>query len=68
MSVTLLSPVLYRQEYSGVIGDTKPTIASHAGLPEPTPGSKYYEFTVAGVLSTIYFTPDGTNWKTYIAL
>ena len=49
------------------VGDTKPTVASHAENQEPKPGSILIEYTAADDSGTIiYFTPDGTNWYTLI--
>ena len=53
-----------QHEFYGLSTDTKPTVASHAGLPEPTPGSLFYEYTAGDTATIIYFTPDGTNWYT----
>lgn len=44
--------------YIGASTDTKPTIASHSGVAEPTIGSTFYEYDT-GLLYTTY---DGTNW------
>jgi len=46
-------------KYIGASTDTKPTIAAHSGLPEPTVGSTFYEYDT-GIL---YITYDGTNWS-----
>ena len=45
-------------KFIGASTDTKPTIASHSGLPDPVVGSTFYEYDT-GLLYTTY---DGTNW------
>ena len=42
-------------------GSTKPTAASHVGLPQPVPGDKCWD----SAANIIYATPDGTNWVLY---
>lgn len=44
--------------FYGISTDTKPTVASHDGLPEPSVGSTFYAYDT-GIL---YITYDGTNW------
>ena len=44
--------------YEGLSTDTKPTVASHDGLPEPTVGSTFWEHDT----NNIYRTYNGTNW------
>lgn len=44
--------------FYGLSTDTKPTIASHSGLPTPTVGSTFGETDT----SIEYITYDGTNW------
>lgn len=44
--------------YFGLSTDTKPTVASHAGLPEPGVGWEYIETNTGDK----YITYDGTNW------
>jgi len=46
------------QSYFGLSSDTKPTVASHAGFPEPSPGSTFFETDTGKT----YITYDGTNW------
>jgi|WetSurMetagenome_2_1015567.scaffolds.fasta_scaffold1750105_1 hypothetical protein len=42
-------------QYTGIVGDTKPTDV-------PT-GSLYFESAADYSSTTIYITPDGTNWS-----
>jgi hypothetical protein len=51
-------------DYIGLAGDTKPTVAAHAGLPVPTPGSTYWAYDS----NILYKTYDGTNWGTFVTL
>lgn len=44
--------------FFGLASDTKPTVASHDGLPEPTRGSLFLEYDT-DIVSVTY---DGTNW------
>lgn len=44
--------------FIGLAGDTKPTVASHDGLPTPTVGSKFLEYDT----DIISITYDGTTW------
>lgn len=48
-------------KYIGASTDTKPTIASHTGLTEPTVGSTFLEYDTGD----FYITRDGTNWNVY---
>ncbi len=48
-------------KYYGLAGDTKPTVASHGSLPEPSPGSIYWAYDT----DALYVTQDGTNWNVY---
>ena len=50
-----------RHFYIGLYADSRPTIASHTGLPKPTPGSQYYCYDTM----TAEITYDGTNWVSY---
>ncbi len=45
-------------DYIGLSSDTKPTMASHVGMPAPAVGSTYYEYDTFKT----YITYDGTNW------
>lgn len=44
--------------YIGLSSDTKPTVASHTGLPTPRVGSKFLEYNTG----KWFVTYDGTNW------
>ena len=46
------------KHFYGLAGDTKPTIASHPGVPQPTIGSTFYETDTL----LLYITYNGTNW------
>ena len=50
-----------RHFFIGLYADSRPTIASHTGLPTPTPGSQYYCYDTM----TAEITYDGTNWVSY---
>ena len=41
------------KQYFGLSTDTKPTVASHSGLPVPTIGSTFYEYDT-GLLNITY--------------
>ena len=45
-------------------GRTKPTIASHTGLPAPKAGDTCWDATA----NIIYKTYDGTNWVTFATM
>ena len=45
-------------------GTTKPTVASHSGLPAPKAGDECWDATS----NIVYKTYDGTNWVVYITL
>lgn len=47
------------KKFIGLSTDTKPTVASHSGLPVPTTGSEFWEYDTGD----IYITYDGTNWS-----
>jgi hypothetical protein len=55
-------------KYYGLSTEAKPTVASHAGKPTPTPGSLYFEFTAADTATKIYCTIDGTTWHLLVQL
>ena len=56
MAVQQLAIKTYK--YTGLSSDTKPTIAVHSGIAEPTPGSTF----LATDTQTLYITHDGTTW------
>ena len=45
-------------------GTTKPTIASHTGLPAPKAGDKCWDATA----NIVYKTYDGTNWVVFATM
>jgi len=45
-------------KFIGASTDTKPTAAAHAGLPEPSVGSTFFEYDT----QALYITYDGTTW------
>ena len=50
--------------YTGLSGDTKPTVALHTGVPTPAPGDKFW----ASDTNIMYMTYDGTNWVLFVTL
>jgi hypothetical protein len=52
------------KNYYGLSSDTKPTVASHSGLPEPASGSTFWAYDT----NILYKTYDGTNWILYVTL
>jgi len=50
--------------YTGLAGDTKPTVALHTGVPEPAPGDKFWAYDT----NILYCTYDGTNWILFVTL
>ena len=45
-------------------GDTKPTVASHAGVPVPSAGDRCWVYDT----NILYVTRDGTNWILFVTL
>lgn len=56
--MTVLMVANAPRKYTGLSTDTKPTIASHGAVAEPTPGSTFFETNT----QTMYLTHDGTTW------
>jgi hypothetical protein len=59
MSVVTLASGSGKIKFIGLSSDTKPTIASHAGLPEPGIGSTFLEYDTGDE----YITYDGSSWS-----
>jgi len=47
-----------QRQYTGLAGDTKPTIALHTGVPAPAAGDTFWAYDT----NILYKTYDGTNW------
>ena len=59
MTVLALPLAVGEHKYIGASTDTKPTLASHASLPEPVVGAEFYEYDTG----LLYVTYDRTNWS-----
>lgn len=56
--MAILTLPIAAPNYIGLSSDTKPTRASHSGVPQPEVGSKFYERDTG----LWYISYDGTNW------